>query len=191
MPLARSTSHFTGVDEQTAMLTNYVEAATRLGVPATTVEGSWLSVADTTPVSDVVICHHVVYNVGDISTFLRALTMHAARRVIIELPQTHPTSPFNPLWKHFWNIERPSHPTAVDFLYVVRELGYDPTTESFRRPPRKANLDSEDYIAFVRRRLCLPASRDSEIAAKIASMGSLNNGEIVTVWWAGSAGHSA
>lgn len=187
MALAPRATHFTGVDEQAAMLANYAEAATRVSVPVTTIEGSWLAVASIAPVADVVVCHHVVYNVADINPFLRALTAHARGRVVVELPQTHPTSPFNPLWKHFWNIERPTRPTASDFLAVVRELGLEPSSEHFRRPPRKARLDSSEYVAFVRRRLCLPASRDGEVASVLASMDSLNNDDLVSVWWPGTA----
>jgi SAM-dependent methyltransferase len=187
MALAASTTHFTGVDEQAAMLTNYAEAARHLGVPVSTVEGTWATVAANVPAADVVVCHHVVYNVGHLDPFLRALTNHARRRVVVELPATHPTSPFNPLWKHFWNIDRPTGPTADDFVDVVKALGCLPSTASFRRPPRKAQLDSAEYVAFVRRRLCLDSSHDAEIASVLASMDSLSNDETVTVWWPGTA----
>lgn len=187
VPLAPFVNSFVGVDEQAAMLANYAEACNRVGVSCTTIEGPWLAVASTVPVADVVVCHHLAYNVADISPFLRELTNHARRRVVVELPQTHPTEPFNPLWKHFWNIERPKHPTAEDFIQVVMELGWRPSVERFHRPPRKARLDASEYVAFVRRRLCLPSTRDSEIATVLAGMDPPNNTKLVTVWWPGSA----
>ncbi len=183
MPLTSLATSFAGVDEQAAMLTNFSEAAQRAGKPVTTYEGKWPAVADEVASADVVVCHHVVYNVGDIAPFVRALTNHARRRVVVELPATHPTAPFNPLWKHFWDLDRPEHPTAHDFIDVLRELGIAANFESFERPPRKPNLDSTDYISFVRQRLCLPESRDPEIVEAVAAMGPLTANEVCTVWW--------
>ena len=187
MPLADHASAFIGVDEQAAMLVNYTEAAARLGVAVTTHEGGWPAVAAEVPVADLVVCHHVAYNVSDIAPFIRALTNHARRRVVVELPGTHPTAPFNPLWKHFWNLDRPEHPTALDFVAMLKELGLAVKNESVERAPRKPNLDSTDYIAFVRQRLCMPESRDAEIAEFLSTMGPLTNTEIYTVWWSGTA----
>jgi SAM-dependent methyltransferase len=172
-----------GVDEQAGMLTNFLEAAQQRGVEAQSFLGKWPDVAGNVPVADVVVCHHVVYNVGNIQPFVRALTDHAVRRVVVELPETHPTSPFNPLWQRFWNLDRPTQPNADDFVAVVRELGYLPAIERFTRPPRKANLPSEDYVAFVRRRLCLPSSRDHEIVTALDELGPLDNPHVATVWW--------
>jgi hypothetical protein len=175
------------VHPQSAMLVNFVSACDHLGLTCQTVEGTWPAVADVTPVADVVVCHHVAYNVADIGPFLRALMSHARLQVVFELPQSHPTAPFSPLWKHFWNVERPSHPTAEDFVAVVRELGYAPTVDRFRREPRKARLDTDAYVAFVRTRLCLTESRDIEVASVLSSMGPgtgpLSNDELVTVSW--------
>jgi SAM-dependent methyltransferase len=181
--LAPFATELIGVDEQAAMLTNFETACRHVGVACRTVVGRWPDVADATPQVDVVVCHHVVYNVADIAPFVRALTNHARHRVVVELPQTHPTSPFSPLWRQFWNLDRPSNPTSHDFVAVVRELGYEPTVERFRRTPRKASLDHADYVAFVRTRLCLPADRDGDVAAALANMDTLSNDELVTVWW--------
>jgi SAM-dependent methyltransferase len=189
MPLAEFASEFLAVDEQAAMLTNFVEAAAQRSVPCRTFEGRWLDTAEAVPSADVVVCHHVLYNVSDIEPFIRALTSHARRRVVVEVPDTHPTSPFNPLWQHFWNLERPLHPTGQDLLEVLAELGIDASVERFRRPTRKARLDAPEYIAFVRRRLCLPADRDPEIAEVLANR-NLNNDEVLTLSWPGAAARS-
>ncbi len=183
MALASHVSLFIGVDEQAAMLSNFSEASRRVGVPCETVVGRWPDVAMRTPHADVVVCHHVVYNVALIEPFLAALTGHARRRVVIELPSAHPTSPFTPLWKHFWDLDRPLHPTGDDFVEVVTELGFDVKVERFRRVPRKQLLDSAEYVAFVRRRLCLPAVRDVDVAAVLSEMDSMSTDEILTVSW--------
>ncbi len=181
--LAAQATTIIGVDEQDAMLDNFALACEFAEVDSETILGRWPSVASDVPKADVVVCHHVVYNVGDIEPFLRELTNHAKRRVVIELPATHPTSPFNPLWRHFWQLDRPDRPTADDFIEVVTSLGWQPHVEHFTRPPRKASTDTAEYVAFVRRRLCLPASRDTEIADVLGSVGELSSGALVTVWW--------
>ncbi len=188
MPLAEFATEFLAVDEQAAMLTNFAEAAKQRGVRCRTFEGKWLEIAETVTPADVVVCHHVLYNVSEIAPFIRALTNHARSRVVVEVPDSHPTSPFNALWQHFWNLERPSHPTGQDLVEVLAELGIDASVERFRRPTRKARLDAPEYIAFVRRRLCLPAERDAEISEVLANR-DLNNHEVLTLWWPGAAGN--
>jgi SAM-dependent methyltransferase len=185
MPLAEFATEFLAVDEQAAMLTNFADAAAQRNVPCRTYEGKWLDIANDVPAADVVVCHHVLYNVSDIEPFIRALTNHARTRVVVEVPDTHPTSPFNPLWQHFWELDRPTHPTGQDLVELLSELGIRAEIERFRRPTRKARLDAPEYIAFVRRRLCLSADRDSEIAEALANR-DMNNDEVVTLWWPGS-----
>lgn len=172
-----------GVDEQRAMLDQFAEAAATRGVASRTVLGRWPDVADDTPVADVVICHHVVYNVASIDEFVAALCSHARRGVVVELPQRHPTSPFNALWKRFWNLDRPTEPSAELFVEVVRAAGWNPQVERSVRPPRKQQLDQEEFVAFVRQRLCLPATRDAEIARVLATDFEGTETPIVTVWW--------
>ena len=132
-----------------------------------------------------VACHHVVFNVGDIVPFIRALANHAQRRVVIELPETHPTAPFNHLWQRFWQLDRPTQPTASDFVNVFREDGIAPTIEPFERAPRKAAAAelTDEYISFVRKRLCLPATRDHEVAAALSESGPLQSVGVAAVWW--------
>ncbi len=188
LPLAGRLTHLAGVDEQPAMLAQFAEAADALGIAHTEVPGRWPDVAAAAPIADVVVCHHVAYNVADIGPFLVELTAHARRRVVVELPDRHPTSPFNPLWKHFWGIDRPTEPSAELFVEVVRALGFDPQFEHWERPPRKPDaLDPAAYVAFVRQRLCLTEDRDAEIAAVLADRPPLTVLGLATVWWEGTA----
>jgi 2-polyprenyl-3-methyl-5-hydroxy-6-metoxy-1,4-benzoquinol methylase len=173
----------TGVDEQAAMLVNFAAACERAGVAHREVEGRWLQVASDVEVADVVVCHHVVFNVAEIEPFVQQLSRHARRRVVVELPAVHPTAPFNPLWKHFWDLERPSEPTAELFVDVVRSLGEKPLVETTIRPPRKPTIARGDYVAFVRTRLCLGADRDEEINQMLGEGLVLNDERIVTVTW--------
>ena len=186
LPLVPPAAAMAGVDEQQAMLDQFVEAAARLGVAATTYRGRWPEVAASVPTADVVVCHHVAYNVADIEPFVRALTEHARRRVVVELPGRHPTSWMNPLWERFWSLPRPSEPSADLFVELVRALGFRPDVASAERLPRNTEAQAEPaFVAFVRRRLYLPATRDAEVAAALAEVPPAAQ-RIVTVSWPAS-----
>ena len=64
--------------------------------------------ASAAPIADVVVCHHVVYNVADIVPFLTALATHARLAVVLELTSRHPQVAWSDAWRHFWGIERPT-----------------------------------------------------------------------------------
>ena len=55
-----------------------------------------------------------LYGVADLAAFVLALDAHAHRRVILELTQRHPLAAMAPLWRYFWDLERPEGPTAAD-----------------------------------------------------------------------------
>jgi SAM-dependent methyltransferase len=167
VPLAAVATELVGVDDLREMLELFAGAAADAGVGHREVQGTWPEVEDQVPSCDVVVCRNVVYNVSDIVPFLTALSRRARRRVVVELTEAHPSVPMGPLWMKFWGLPRPAGPTAALFADVLREMGYDASLETETRPSVKATTDPHDYVAFVRRRLCLDASRDNEIAAAL------------------------
>jgi SAM-dependent methyltransferase len=62
-----------GVDHQQGMLDAFAVTADARGLVHREVLGDWPDVAEATPVADVVVCHHVVYNVADLAPFVTAL----------------------------------------------------------------------------------------------------------------------
>jgi SAM-dependent methyltransferase len=172
-----------GVDEQQSMLDQFSAAAAVRQIAASTVRGRWPDVAAETETADVVVCHHVAYNVGPIGPFVQALADHARSGVVVELPDRHPTSPLNPLWKHFWGIDRPQEPTAELFVAVVEELGWSPSVTYWTRPPRPGPLDRDELVAFVRQRLCLGPERDPEVHEVLGPDPVLSADRIATVSW--------
>ena len=84
LPLAPPATALVGVDEQAAMLEQFLAAAAAAGVPATAHQGRWPDVAAAVPAADVAVSHHVAYNVAAIGPFLSALTDHA-RRLVVEV----------------------------------------------------------------------------------------------------------
>jgi SAM-dependent methyltransferase len=185
LPLAPPATSVAGVDESPEMLNQFSVAAAARGVRHSTHLGMWPSIGASVPAADVVVCHHVAYNVAEIVPFLEALTAHARRRVVVELPAHHPVSPLNPLWKRFWDIDRPTEPSAELFVEIVTAAGWAPTAEAFTRPERPSAMDRAEYVAFVRQRLCLPASRDPEVDEALGDDPRLSEDVVWTVSWDG------
>src|SRR5664280_2505806 len=117
------------------------------------------------PDAEVVVCHHVLYNVGDLAPFLVELNGHAERRVVIELTDRHPQSDLSPLWRAIHGIDRPTVPTATDAANVAISLGYDAQVERFERLSLWHEWPHDERIAFARRRLCVGPEYDAEIGA--------------------------
>lgn len=159
-----------GIDEDPAMLVAFTEAAAGSGARSMTIQGRWPDVALEAPVADVVVCHHVAYNVADIEPFVGALTGRARLAVVLVLPVRHPQSAWNAAWKHFWDVDRPDGPTPDDLVEVLHDLGLDVERWEMARPPiPRAADDPALLVPAARRRLCLPASREPEFADWLAS----------------------
>ncbi len=185
LPLAGQAGQLIGVDSSPELLAAFADRAQATGVAVATIPGRWPDAATHTPVADVVVCHHVVYNVPDLAAFAVALTAHARRRVVVELTLRHPMSALNDLWLHFHGLERPVDPTADHAVAVLRDLGVQPQRQDWTVP---ADVFTPlDAVAWTRRRLCLPATRDAEIAAFLQDHPRPSYRALVTLWWAGSA----
>jgi SAM-dependent methyltransferase len=173
----------TGVDESADALAGFAARAAELGVACATVQGSWPFVA--TDVADVAVCHHMAYNVADLRGAVVALTGAARRGVVMEVGAKHPLTFLAPLWKHFWGIDRPSGPVAEDVVAVVRECGLEPSVDTSLDVPAHA-LTFAERVALTRRRLCLPASRDDEVAAALSELPDAPR-EVWAIAWSGDA----
>jgi len=187
LPLAPPAGLLVGVDPAEAMLESFTSAATRRGVAYRQLRGSWPAVADDADPADVVVCHHVVYNVAELVPFAAALTDHARRRVVVELTGEHPTSNLSPLWQAIHGLERPTSPTAEDALAVLAEMGLEVGSESFERPWLRHADDRSEMVAMVRRRLCVGPERDPEIEALLKAERDAPPRRRVTLWWDGQA----
>ena len=188
LTLAPPASELIGVDRSGAMLDEFVDAATAAGIARRTVHGSWPDVAGQTPLADVVVCHHVMYDVPDIVPFVLALSDHAYLAVVIEIPTRHPMSAWSPAFRHFWQLERPDGPTHRDLVAVLDELGLQPEfTTSGRAVPPAYATDPAVFVPTARRRLCLSADRDDELAEWLAANPLPWPDSVATIRWPGTA----
>jgi SAM-dependent methyltransferase len=187
LPLVPAAEHIVGVDESRGMLDAFAARAEELGVGHLEVQGRWPDVTDSVPVADVVVCNNVFYNVADLVPFVSALGAHARRRVVVELTDTHPLVTQNPLWRHFHpGVPRPEGPTAEDAAAVLAEAGVDVRVERAQRPAR-ATGDRQEWVRFVRRRLCVPEAREAEVDARLQEPDEVIPRNVVTLWWEGRA----
>lgn len=177
-----------GVDPSEAMLERFSAACDAAGIRVETVQGTWPEAAGRAGAADVVVCHHVVYNVPELAPFIAALGRSARRRVVVEMTTTHPQTSLNHLWRELHGLERPEGPTYRDLLAVLHELGRSPELRCWSRPAHGSHHSHRaDVVAFARRRLCLPPERDPEIDALLGDDYVVRPRDVATIWWPGEA----
>jgi SAM-dependent methyltransferase len=184
--IAPPAARVVGVDHQPRMLEAFAAAAERRRLDHAEVLGTWPEVVDRVERADVVVCHHVAYNVADLVPFARALAARSRRRVVLELTDRHPLAGTAPLWRRFWHLDRPDGPDAETAASALREAGIAVAVEHWDEPEaarRLRDVPFDDQVRFMRIRLCLPADRDAEVAAALAAMGPPAPRRLATVWW--------
>lgn len=194
IPLAGRLSALVAVDEEAAMLKDLRRAAAAINpkLDVVAVQGTWPCALPVEPV-DVAVCANVLYNVAEVAPFLSALEAACTRRVVLEITSIHPVAWMNDLWMHFHGLERPDVPTAADAVAVIEELGSTPGRIDHPALPAFAGFsERRTAVAFIRKRLCLPATADHEIAEALGErlahdvhgwhVGPAEQ-ERVSLWW--------
>ena len=187
LPLVPPAGSVVGVDSSEELLAAFTQAAERLAVPHGEVLGKWPDVAGQVAPADVVVCHHVAYNVADLVPFAWALTDHARNRVVMELTATHPTSNLNPAWRALHGLERPTRPTADDAVAVLEEMGLRVVAEPNQRVVTPSGQNRAERVAFARRRLCVGPERDAEVDRLLGPEFERPLRDVMTMWWDGQA----
>lgn len=196
LPLAARAGSIVGIDQQPDMLTGFLANAAAAGVEARGVTGAWPEAAADVEPADVVVAGHVLYNIPALEPFARAMDAHARCRVVVELTQRHPLDWMRDLWLRFHELQRPDGPTADDAAAVLSDIGFPVQREErlvvLRHGGSGGFQRREDAIHSVRKRLCLPADRDAEIAdalggrlREIEGLWDVGPEErtVVTLWW--------
>ena len=149
------------------------ERAGARSLPVRCVNGIWPQAAqdEQLPPSDVVTCHHVLYNVPDLEPFLVAMTEHARRLVVVEMTLTHPLTSLNELWYQFHGLRRPTGPTAADVLAILAAMGVDYESRQWRRPGGPDYPNMTELVDVTRRRLCLPPDRAGDVDCRAGHRG--------------------
>lgn len=200
LPLAQKAGSIAAVDSSQEMLEGFTRAASRLEINSKTVPGTWPEVADHLSAADVVVCHHVLYNVPNLQPFVTALDDKARHRVVIEMTPEHPLAWMNDLWVRFHGLRRPDRPTYEDAVECLRYLGLDAHSHVETAVSVMGGFERrEEAIAFVRKRMCLRPEQDEELAAALGNrLRNTDRGwsasppqhRIATLWWDRRSGAS-
>lgn len=191
LPLQDRAGRVMGIDPSPEMLYAFRSLASARGVSVATVAGTWPESSTHVDQADVVVCHHVAYNVPDLGSFALALGEHARHRVVLELTVEHPLHHLNELWLRFHDLKRPDRPTVDDALALLRETGIKPHWESWQGPPGPWFWRRQDLVTWVRTRVCLKKDQDAELDAALdAEITRDDDGRwclpgraVATVWW--------
>jgi SAM-dependent methyltransferase len=192
IPLARSGHPVTALERSPEMVAALrQEAADVDGYRI--VEGTWPEHHDL-GVFDVTLAAHVVYDVAELGPFLRTMTEHARRAVVLEMTDTHPWTPLGPYYLALHGLDRPTGPTVEDLVAVVsEECGVRPEVEWWERPGGTWFESWEEIEELYRRRLVLPPARAEELRPLLEpDVRDIGDGRLVvgepvrclaTVWW--------
>lgn len=184
LALAPPAGLVTGVDEQADMLEAFRAEAAARGVAARPVRGRWPELAERVGRADVVVSHHVLYNVADLVPFVRALDSHARHRVVLEITDRHPWAGVGPLWQRAHHQPRPDGPTAQLAGQVIAEDGIDVRVEHVTRAGHPQPW--AERVASMRRRLCLPVTDEAQVEAWMRELGMDREGTeraVAVLWW--------
>lgn len=128
-----------------------------------------------------VVSHNVLYNVPNVVEFAQAAHAHARHRVIFEITELHPQTVRKPLWKHFWDLDRPDQPTASLVLAALEKAGIPAFSEKTVATPRNDSRATSVEAEFWCRQLCLPANRADEVGAMVEKIQFPK--DRVSIWW--------
>jgi hypothetical protein len=101
------------------------------------------------------------------------------------VPEHHPISNMNPLWKQFWDLDRPTRPTAQDLAEIARSMGFDAHLDLWQDETwgARVTLPDDERVRFARIRLCLTQERDAEVAAALIAQADAAPRAVATIWW--------
>lgn len=176
-----------GVDPSAALLDAFRARAERLGITYTTIQGAWPDVAEQTPRADVAVCHHVIYNVGDLAAFAQALSEHATARVVLELTEVHPMTWLAPYWQALHGLAQPDRPTADDAVAVLEEIGLAVDQQRWVRRIQMIGETGDEQLHRIARRLCLGPHRHDELRRVLDATPPPREREVATIWWSTSS----
>lgn len=179
-----------GVDQSGQMLEVFASVATERSVPYATTIGSWLDVSRHFDADsfDVVVCHHVAYNVANLGPFVGELSRVARNGVVMELTMAHPQSSNNPLWQAFWELTRPVGPTALDAAAAITEhLANEGNTttktqlEVGHAVATRQEPAWESRVNSALRMLCLSSDRFDDVAEAVQTLPARSSERAVIV----------
>ena len=164
LPYARAGHRVTAVEKNPGMAAGLREEVRSEGLEVEVVEGAWPGSATQTPMADVVLSSHVVYDVAEIGPFIRGLGGHCRRGAVVEMTNVHPWTKMNYLYRAIHDLDRPDGPSVEDLVgVIVSELGAEVGVVRWERAPDLWFLTWEEILAYFGRRVAVPRARRAEL----------------------------
>lgn len=174
-----------GVDESEEMLAAFRDNWAKENFEPTnlrTISGNWPNVASLAGQADLVICANVLFNVADPCEFITALDRASKRAVFIEVHENHPHHVANPVWKHFWGLDRPDSPTAQHLVEIIESLGISPQSERFFRDPEGPREVDDELVFSIAQRACISPG-DFDRLRDFLIENPIRRPEYRLIWW--------
>lgn len=164
LPYARAGHRVAAVEKNPGMAAGLSEEARSEGLTVEVVVGSWPEAAARTPVADVVLSAHVVYDVPRIVPFLRAMHERGRRAVVVEMTDVHPWTKMNHLYQAIHHLNRPTGPSVEDLVdVIVVELGVEVGVVRWERGPDLWFSTWREILDYYGKRVAVPRSRREEL----------------------------
>lgn len=168
LPLALHSAHATVLEPSDSMLEQLREVMEESGIEnVSSIQGNWED-TETEP-ADIVLCSHVVYGVTEIELFLRKLTTHARKRVLllafVDSPQAHHAA----FWKAIHGEERVNLPGLPEIVNVLWEMDIYPDIEMLEASVMQTFDDFESAINQLRLRLYVMPDTEQDERLRVAA----------------------
>ncbi|MCE2527967.1 MAG: methyltransferase domain-containing protein [Actinomycetia bacterium] len=164
LPYARAGHQVTAVEKNPGMAAGLQEEVNAEGLEVEVLVGPWPEAAARTPVADVVLSSHVVYDVPEIAPFITGLAGHGRRGVVVEMTDVHPWTKMNYLYRAIHDLDRPQGPSVEDLVeVVVTELGAEVGVVRWERAPDLWFLSWQEILDYYGKRVVVPRARREEL----------------------------
>lgn len=163
LPLALACRHVTVVEPSPTMVQWLHEGARELGLSnLSIIQGAWEDTA--ADPQDLALCAYVLHEVTEIEMFVRKLTSHAKRRVVILEHMESPDSLVAPVWEAVHGEELAKTPSAPDLLGVLGEMNISPDVEMFEAPGPETVQSHDEALQVLRHLLYVkPATAQDQV----------------------------
>ncbi|MGH2543088.1 MAG: class I SAM-dependent methyltransferase [Ardenticatenaceae bacterium] len=152
LPLALKCKGVTAVEPSGAMIEQMRAGMEESGINNISIVQQTWEEANVEP-ADVTLCAHVVYGVVDIELFLRKLTSHARRRVLLPAFTHPPIARFSPFWKPVHGEGRIEMPALKDIVEALWDMDIYPNVEMVERIEQRPFRDWDSALNQLRLRL--------------------------------------
>lgn len=144
LAVAPHVRHVYAVDQSRGVLGLLLEGAAGRGIDnVTAVHDRW---EDADVVADVAVCSYVIPKLPEVTGFLRRLDAAASDRVFVEMGALSGGWLLESLWRHLHDAPRRPHPTYLDALDLLGELGIRAAAEVVELPVGARFGDLDDAV---------------------------------------------